>query len=428
MPLTPVPPVVRTVLGASAITTLGTLPVFLLSSQSVFVREELGFGETRFGLTVAVFFGAAAVTALLGGGLADRLGRRLSTVLAGVLGAVGGFGVALGAHSWVALTLLLVLLGVANAACQVTANLTMAHAVPPHRRGLGFGVKQSAIPVSIMLAGLAVPVVAATLGWRWTFVMTGVGGLVIALSGLLMPRGPDHTRVALELFDRPPRRALVVMMMAIVLGAAAANSLGSFLASWGYQVGLTPSQAGLLMAAGSAANVVMRVLTGHLADRRHGRNLPVVAAQMLVGAVGLAFLSVPTVPAVLAAGLVSFAVGWSWPGLALYAVVRVGRDAPAAASGYVQAGAFIGGAAGPALFGVVVGTAGYERAWQLAALTFLLAALLVLLARRFFLADLVTRPPRTPLGYGGGRSSPARTTPAPGQSPLSRAPRVPPSS
>jgi MFS family permease len=200
-------------------------------------------------------------------------------------------------------------------------------------------------------------------------------------------------------------------MAAITLASAAANSLGAFLPSWGFQVGLSPSAAGLLMAAGSAVNIGVRVLVGHLADLRYGRNLPVVAAQMLAGAFCLALLSVPSPWVVVVAGLLAFGLGWSWPGLLLYAVVRLGRDAPASASSIVQAGAFVGGAAGPALFGLVVGVAGYRQAWWAAAVAFLLAAVLVLLARRMFATDLQVRPPREPFGYGGGRSAPARTTP-----------------
>ncbi len=406
-----VPPVVWTLLGASAMTTLGTLPVFLLSSQSVYVREELEFGETGFGIAVSAFFAAAAASALLGGGLADRLGRRTSTVVAGLMATAGGIGVAAGARSWPVLVALMVLLGVTNALCQVTANLTLARAVPPHRRGLGFGVKQSAIPLAIMLGGLAVPTVGAVVGWRWTFALSGTAGLVVVVAGLRLPRVTAGGAGASAGDDRPSLPALLITMGAITLASAAANSLGSFVAAWGFHVGLTPSEAGILMATGSGLNIAVRVLAGHLADRRHGRNLPVVAAQMLVGAASLAVLSIPSPVAVVPAGLVAFALGWSWPGLLLYAVVRVGREAPGAASGIVEAGAFAGGAAGPALFGLLVEATSYETAWRVAAVAFLVAALLVLLARRMFIADLVARPPLQPLGYGGGRGSPARTTP-----------------
>jgi predicted MFS family arabinose efflux permease len=286
----------------------------------------------------------------------------------------------------------------------------MARVVPAHRRGLGFGVKQAAIPVAIMLSGIAVPLVGAAVGWRWTFALTGCAGLVLAGRGVCLPRQEGARASTDEVLDQPPLAALLTTMAAILLASAAANSLGSFLASWGYHVGLTPSQAGALMAVGSGLNILVRVGSGHLADRRHGRNLPVVALQMAIGAVALAVLALPVPASVVGGALVAFALGWSWPGLLLYAVVRIGRDAPARASGVIQAGAFAGGAAGPAVFGVVVAAAGYSTAWLCAAGLFGAAALLIVVARRMFIADLVARPPARPLGYGGGRTSPARTT------------------
>lgn len=144
--------------------------------------------------------------------------------------------------------------------------------------------------------------------------------------------------------------------------------------------------------AGSALNTVFRLLSGHRADRCQIRHLPVVAAQMLRAAV-------------------AFAVGWSWPGLLLYAVVRIGRDLPAKASGVVQAGAFAGGATGPVAFGFVVDASGYETAWPLAGLLFFAAAMHIVLARRLF-ADLVARPPRDTIAYDGGAGMPRPRSPS----------------
>lgn len=412
-----VSPVARLMVNASALTTLGTIPVFLFSAQAVFIRSDVGFDDLGFGIAVSVFFASAAAAALLGGGLLDRLGRRNNTVMAGTLAAIGGFGVAWATHSWPVLVVLMSVLGIANAACQVTSNLTLARAVPSHRRGLGFGVKQAAIPLSIVLAGLAVPVVGASVGWRWTFTLTGLAGVAVVASGLRLPRGPSTSTRQSVGHDRPPMSALVAIMAAGTLASAAANSLGSFVGLWGFQVGLTPSQAGILMATGSALNIAARVGAGHRADLRYGRNLPVVAAQMLVGAASLALLSFSSPWTVVPAALLAFGLGWSWPGLLLYAVVRVGRDSPGVASGVVQAGAFVGGATGPAVFGLVAETFGYAAAWRVSAALFLAAAILVLVARKLFITDLVSRPPQTPLGYGGGRDAPLHTTPPTGESP-----------
>lgn len=387
-----VPDVVLTMSAASAMTTLGAIPVFLLSAQSVFIRRDLDFDAARFGLAVSAFFAAAATAALLGGGLVDRLGRRRSTIMAGTLSVLGGAGLAVGARSFPVLVVTLIVLGAANAAMQVTANLSLAKSIPLKRQGLAFGVKQSAIPFAIVLGGLAVPWGGVIIGWRWTFGIIAIMAILVILGGLVLP--PDAltqtlTRGSLE---KAPAMALALTAGAMAAASAAVNSLAAFVASWGFEIGMTPSQTGFLMATGSGLSICARVLTGHRADRRGGRNLPVVAMQMLFGSVALAAISIDTIPTLWVSAILAFAVGWAWPGLMLFAVVRVGRESPAAASAAVQAGAFTGGASGPAVFGLLVTHMGYPFAWRGASLMLMMAAGMVLVARRLFQRDLEVRP------------------------------------
>jgi len=384
-------------LAAAAMTTLGALPVFLLSAQSVLVREDLDFGDAQLGIAVSAFFGAAALASFFAGALVDRLGRRIGTLVSGGLTMAVALLVAVVAQSYAVLLLLLVLAGVANAAMQMTANLTLARSVDAGQRGLAFGIKQSAIPSAILLGGLAVPTVGAVVGWRWTFVALAVAAGVVVVAGLRLPQPAATLPTPTEERDRPPKGALLVSSAAMVLASASTNSLGAFVPSWAFRVGLTPSQAGVLVAAGSALSVLVRVLSGALADRRRGRNLPVVSAYLAAGAVGMVVLSYDHVPSLLVGTLVAFGIGWAWPGLLLFAVVRVGRDSPAAASGAIQAGAFAGGACGPAVFGLLVTATSYETAWRAVAAVTLLSALLLVVARRMFVRDLTRRPPRTPL-------------------------------
>lgn len=398
--------------AAGLVTTLGVLPPFLLGAQAVWVRADLGVGVIGFGLAVSAFFAAATFGSLAGGAVLDRAGRRIGTVVAGALVACGGAAMVTLVRDLGSLVAVMVLLGLANAACQVTANLTVARALPANRRGLGFGIKQAAVPVAIMLGGLAVPTVGQAFGWRTSYGIAAAGGGLVLLVALLR-RSPEPrlgAPVAGQTLDQPPLRPLVLCGLAIMLASAAVNFLGAYLATWGYQVGLTPSQAGLLIAAGSGACVLIRVATGHRADGRYGANLPIVALQMVLGAGCLGALALGQEWSVVVFGFLAFAVGWSWPGLFLFAVARVGRDAPARATAVVQAGAFAGGATGPLLLGAVVGWRGFEVAWSIAAVFCLVAALLVWGARRGFLTDLEARPPRTQLHYGGGRREPARTT------------------
>jgi MFS family permease len=395
---------VRLMAGASALTTLGSIPPFLLGAQAVWVREDLTVGLGIFGVAVSTFFASAAVGSFGAGVLLDRIGRRAGLILAGILVAVGGAVMSTTVTGSASLLACMVLLGLGNAACQTAANVSMARALPPHRRGLGFGVKQSAIPLAIMLGGLAVPTVGGTLGWRSTFVVTASCGVLVAVTALVrrpaasVTSGPDPG----EELDQPPWWPLLTCGLAITLASAAANFLGAFIASWGYEIGLSATKMGLLMAVGSGGSILVRIASGHRADQRRGANLPVVAAQMAAGCLCLVGVAAGTPATVLGFGFLAFAIGWAWPGLLLFAVARLGRDSPARASSVVQAGAFLGGALGPMGFGALAGRVGFEVTWIAASGSFALAAGLVLLARRLFRADLEARPPRTPLEWGGG--------------------------
>lgn len=407
----------RTMLSASGLTILGSIAPFLLGAQAVLVQRELGFGPAGLGAAVSIFFGTAAVVTILGGAALQRRGRRVGLVAAGLLIAVGNLGLAGLAHDLPVLLAAMVVLGAANGACQATSNAAVATALPQHRRGLGFGIKQSAVPAAIMFGGLAVPTTTMLLGWRSTFVITGLLGLVVVAVGIFStgtrtPKSGSRTATggAPAAQDRAPVGALLLCAVGIILANGAANFVGAYLALWAHQVGLSLGQAGMLVATGSGSAMLMRILLGHLADRRHGGNLGPIAVQMFVGGLCLALIgAVPQAWAVVLFGILAFAIGWSWPGLFLYAVARLGRDAPAQAASALQAGAFIGGASGPVLFGLIIEGVSFTWAWWAASLAFGLAGVAVLAARAAFRRDLQRRPPAQPFGYGGGRSRPRYT-------------------
>lgn len=406
----------RLMLSASALTVLGALPPFLVGAQAVLLMRDLDFGAAGVGLVASVYFAAAALVTIAGAGMFERMSSRTGRAVAGACVAVGNLAVALVVEDLTGLVLAMLVLGAANATCQGTSNKTIASLLPPHRRGLGFGIKQAAVPTAIMLGGLAVPTTTVLLGWRSTFAITGAVGLLVLVVALLRGRAETHrtrepagARHTPAPGDHAPWGPLVLCAVGIGAASMACNFVGAYLPSWAHEVGLTVEQAGWLMAGGSSTSVAVRVLTGLRADGRFGGNLSIVATMMLGGAVALASLGALADPwAVVVFGFMAFGIGWSWPGLMLYAVARVGRDAPTQASSVVQAGAFVGGAVGPVLLGLVVEGGGFSWAWWGGAALFLLAAVLTLLARRGFRKDLERRPPVSVFYYGGGRVRPRR--------------------
>lgn len=410
-------------LSASALTTLGAIPPFLLGAQAVLMMDDLDFTSGGLGVAVSVFFAVAAMTTILGARILERITVRTGRLVAGLLVTTGALGVFFLVDRWALLVVAMVILGAGNAACQGVSNKTIASLLPPHRRGLGFGIKQSAVPAAIMLGGLAVPTTTEVFGWRSTYLVVGVVGLLVVVSALFRERSPatgvepdrdDEAASAPSSIPRvleaAPRGPLLMCGLAITFASMAANFLGAYLASWAHDVGLTIGQAGLLLAAGSASSVLVRIYSGFRADGRHGGNLSVVIGMIMAGAVCLVVIgAVPQPWVVVVFGVLAFGLGWSWPGLMLYAVARLGRDAPTQASSVVQAGAFVGGAVGPALMGWVVFAVGFREAWWCAAGAFVISGVLTLWARAGFRRDLWRRPPSKPFGFGGGRDVPKFT-------------------
>jgi predicted MFS family arabinose efflux permease len=380
----------RTVAAAALSTVVASLPVFLLGGLAVLVRDELDFGELQLGLAVSVFFAMAALSAVAAGRIAARLGAWATTVLAAALSAASLAGLAL-APSYAGLLAALAVAGVANALAQIGSNQALAQVVPRNRQGLAFGVKQSAVPASTLLAGLALPVLGLTLGWRATF----LGAALLSLAYLVLAPRParrDDPEPAVDARSGDAAtRPLAVIAVAAALGAGAANALGAFLVESAVTVGLSAAAAGLLLAGGSALGVAARLLVGWWADRRSGGLLVVVAAMLGTGAVGMALLATTSVPALVPGTALAFGLGWSWPGLLTFAVVRLSPGAPAAATSITQTGVFAGGATGPLLFGLLVSATSYRLAWSVAAVALLAAALLMLTGRQMVLADRARR-------------------------------------
>jgi predicted MFS family arabinose efflux permease len=376
-------PGLRAVVASSFVATTGVLPVFLVGAVAVLMRAELGFTEAQLGLAISAFWGMAAVISVPTGSLVERLGDRGSLTL----GAVGS-GLALAgmstARSFWPLVAWSGLAGLANSVSQLAANLRLAGSVSLDRHGLAFGIKQSANPLSTLAGGLAVPMIALTVGWRWVF----LSAAAVALgAGLVIGWGRPTGSRRLALQKRPriavARRPLVLLAIAVTFGAAAVTAMAGFVVEYAVSVGIPVGTAGLILATGSVAAVTVRIGVGRYADRRAGGSLKVVMG-MLVGG-GVAFAAFPFVTTVVPVAIVTvlaYAVGWGWPGLFNLAIIRGNPHAPAAATGVTQVGAYAGGVSGPFAFGLLVSQFGYRSAWLVSACWLVLAAALMALGRR----------------------------------------------
>jgi len=392
-------PLARASALAVAVGAATVLPGFLVGALSLQIRDGLGASLTEVAAGVTVFFAAGAIGSGPLGRVSQSLGARASMRAAALITGASLLAVALLASSIWAFLALLAVAGLANAISQPAINLFMAEEVPLDRQGLAFGVKQSAIPAAIMLSGLALPLLALPLGWRATVAICGGLALAVAVAagrGGAARLAPPGERGA----PGPrPSRALVLLAVGAALATFGPNAMGAYLVATAVDSGVAEAAAGVLLAAGSAASLFVRVGFGERADRRGDYGFGAVVALVAGGSVGFGLMAGGTEIAVVAGAMVAFSLGWGWPGLFNLAVVERHRGAPAAATGVTQSGVYVGAAGGPAVFGLAAAEIGYSAAWAGIAGTALLAAFLIEMSQsRFGSAE----PGTTGSGAGAG--------------------------
>jgi MFS family permease len=371
----------RPAVVAMAVDTVGVLPVFLTGALAVQLRDDIGLSLDSLGLVYASYFTAAALLSAALAHVSERTGPEWSLRIGSAIYVAAFLGIASVAESPVVLSAFIALAGVGTALTRTASSVLVARNVAADRQGLAFGLKHCSIPVGTLLAGLSVPAVALTFGWRWAFVIAAglTAGVLIAIpspSGRWLPRRDDG-RADMS------RGMLIFAAVSFGLGSCAAASLGAYTVSTAVASGMSEGAAGLLVAVGSVFGLTSRLLVGHWSDRRRGSQLDLVTWMLLVG--GVAFLLLGSVHewVMLLAVPLAFATGWAWLGSYNLAMVRLNPVAPGAAVGVTQTGAFVGAIAGPAGLGFLAERYSFTAVWVAAALASFLAAANITMLRRF---------------------------------------------
>ncbi|MFF0343843.1 MFS transporter [Kribbella sp. NPDC004875] len=168
---------------------------FTLPFLGVVLAVEFGASLAETGVILAVFGAATIPSRLLGGQLADRLGRRLTIVL-GLTGcAVAQLWIALSHALWSAVPAT-ILLGLAFEIYEPPSQAMIADVTEPADRPAAYGLYSAALAAAGVLAGL---LAAAISHWdlRWLFVADAVTCLSCAvLVALALPADVRRERPA----------------------------------------------------------------------------------------------------------------------------------------------------------------------------------------------------------------------------------------
>lgn len=325
-----------------------------------------------------MFVTVGALGSLPGGRLVQHIGARRAIPLVATTSAISLLGIAVFADTYQQLVAWLMIGGAANALLMPTTALALSDSVSPARQGLAFGIANSATPAATLFAGLAVPLLALTVGWRWAYVAAAVAAILLVSA--VRRSGITENAIRRNGAEVDSGTApIVVFAFAQGLGSASVSALVAFFVESAVSHGVAAGTAGLWFAVGSGASIAMRSWRGWRIDQRQGRDLRESIALMALGSIGFALLAQSDDHFVLFAfaTILAFGAGWGWPGLFQLGVVRRYPSAPAKATGITMTGGLAGSAVGPLIFGILAERLSYLVAWWAAAAALLAASLLI---------------------------------------------------
>jgi MFS family permease len=272
----------------------------VLSTIAPKVAESLGVAPVLVGYHVGLTFGAAAVASIYGGIVVLRLGAARTTQLSMVSSVIGVALLALPHVGFIALGSLFIGAGMGFA--SPAASHLLVHHTSPDRRNLLFSVKQTGVPLGGVIISLTAPMLAVTVGWRWSLAMIAAVGIATLLI-------TERARVAWDSDRRPAgslrstpfggiplvwrQKALRWVALAAVLFSSVQRILLSFtviylVAEGGY--GLV--EAGVMLSVAQVGGATSRIPWGWLADRQRSglAVLTLICAIMIVSSILLIVL------------------------------------------------------------------------------------------------------------------------------------------
>ncbi|MBM7784758.1 MFS transporter [Tenggerimyces flavus] len=238
--------------------TVNRVGAFTLPFLGVVLTVEFGASLGQAGLVLALFGAATIPSRLLGGRLADRLGRRRTIVL-GLTGcAVAQAWIALSSSLWSAV-LATALLGLVFEIYEPPSQAMIADVTEPDRRPAAYGLYSAALAAAGVLAGLLAAAI-SHVDLRWLFVADAFTCLACAvLVALALPTGeqaaPQEARVTVWRDGR-----LLLLLASGTIFATLYMQLVIGLPLTLLEEGLTPSGFGIILAVSAVVLIVAQRL------------------------------------------------------------------------------------------------------------------------------------------------------------------------
>lgn len=162
------------------------------------LQTEFGWNEIDYSNIVFAFQVAYALGLISVGAIIDKLGTRLAFALAVVVWSLAAIGHAF-ARSVFGFGVARFVLGFGEAANFPASIKTVAEWFPKKERALATGIFNSGTNVAALSTPIVVPMIVASMGWEWAFIITGaLGFLWLAVWWVMYQKPEEHSRCSKE--------------------------------------------------------------------------------------------------------------------------------------------------------------------------------------------------------------------------------------
>jgi len=161
----------------------------IIAAAALFVKHTFTLSALMEEWVVSIVLIGAMIGAIVGGAVADRIGRRATLVWAAGIFIVGSLLAPL-STSVAMLIVARAIIGIGIGFTSVTAPVYVSELAPPQSRGMLIGLYQFALTVGIALANLVGYWLAAQQAWRLMFGVAVVPTLFFLIVILTVPESP----------------------------------------------------------------------------------------------------------------------------------------------------------------------------------------------------------------------------------------------
>jgi MFS transporter, SP family, major inositol transporter len=165
----------------------------VISGALVYMRHDLQLSSLGQAVVVSCLLFGAMFGALLGGRLADALGRKGSLLICSILFLLGALGSA-AAPTVHVMVIARFVLGLAVGAASATVPLFLAEMAPADRRGRIVTINELMIVSGQLLAFVINSIIDAVWGgahvWRWMLAVAAIPAVLLFFGMLLLPDSP----------------------------------------------------------------------------------------------------------------------------------------------------------------------------------------------------------------------------------------------